>query len=113
MHPLRVASPCGLCHTDEQPTYDADSSTERFICIAFAYFLAFAHLFFCAAEILARTAALMRRFFTGATCLLLPFKAAIAASTPANFLASVARSSWSILSSSVIGLLWVMILEIL
>jgi hypothetical protein len=64
------------------------TSTGRFICIALAYFLAFARLFFCAAEVLARTAAFMMRFFA-----FLAFNAAIAASTPASHFASAAGPS--------------------
>jgi hypothetical protein len=62
----------------------------------FSYFFAFAHRFFCAADIFALAAADITRFpdFTGTTCPLLPFKAAIAASTPANCFVSVVRSSW-------------------
>jgi hypothetical protein len=73
------------------------------------YRLTFAHLNFAALEIFARASADIVRFFTT----LFPFKAAIAASTPANFLISVARSSWSILNRSVMGLPWIMFLEIL
>jgi hypothetical protein len=67
------------------------------------YFLIFAQRFFCAAEILARAAAdiFHVRFFPAFTpvtaaitvATLLPFNAWIAASTPANFLTSEARSS--------------------
>jgi hypothetical protein len=64
------------------------------------YFFTFAHRFFCAAEILARAAA-------DIVCLLfrafgVPFNAEIAASTPASFRASVARSWWSMLNKVVI-----------
>jgi hypothetical protein len=60
-----------------------------------AYFFTFAHRFFCAAEILARAAADIVRLPFAAFGAALPFNAEMAASTPDNFLTSVARSAWS------------------
>jgi hypothetical protein len=65
------------------------------------YFFAFAHRFLCAAEILARSAADIFRL-PPAVGEALPFNAEIAASTPASFLTSVARSSWSMVNRLVI-----------
>ena len=72
------------------------------------YFFIFANRFFAAAEIFARVAADIARFlcaaFTvGVIPLLLPFNAWIAASIPAIFFTSEARSLWSICHRSVIG----------
>src|SRR5580704_16734640 len=77
------------------------------------YRLAFAQRFFCAAEIFALVAALIFqvRFFPAFTpvtaavmaATLLPFSAWMAASTPASFLASEARSSWSIFNKVIIN----------
>jgi len=69
------------------------------------YLLTFAHRFFAAADIFARAAADMRFFPALAGAAILPFNAWIAASTPASFLVSVARSAWSMFNRSVMGLL--------